>query len=135
MLGEILYEETGRTTGMRVLAPEGSDVIVEVSLQTQGLISGVSEMCFWTNHCKVRADGTMYGEGNGYMAIQGGDIIRLVSQGSCKAAEPDGTVRYRGAVYFHTNSEKWKHLNGGVGVHHYDIDPAGNSVHKIWEWK
>ena len=44
-------------------------------------------------------------------------------------------MAYRGSLYFHTNSDKYSYLNTIAGVHEYDVDPQGNTVAKIWEWK
>lgn len=135
MLGDILYEEKGKTTGVRVLTPEGNDVRVEVSLQAQGKIFGVQETSMWTYWSKTRTDGTIYGEGQGFMTTQDGDVVHLTGSGACKAAGADGSIRYRGAVYFHTASPRLSKLNGVVGVHEYDVDAEGNTSAKIWEWK
>ena len=43
MLGELIFEEKGTTTGVRVLSAEAAVVKVEVTLQTQGKIKGVDE--------------------------------------------------------------------------------------------
>ena len=48
MLGDLLYEEQGKTIGMRVLSSEGGEVKMEVSLQTEGQINGISEKSLWT---------------------------------------------------------------------------------------
>jgi len=135
MLGDILYEERGKTTGVRVLTPEGNDVRVEVSLQAQGMILGVQETSMWTYWSKTRTDGTIYGEGQGFMTTKDGDVIHLTGSGACKAAGADGSIRYRGAVYFHTTSARMSKLNGMVGVHEYDVGAEGNTSAKIWEWK
>lgn len=135
MLGELLYEETGKTTGMRVLSSEGGEVKVEVSLQSQGQINGVSETSLWTYWSKTRADGTMIGEGTGFMTTAEGDVIHLKGSGTAKSARDDGSVSYRGAIYFETRSEKFAGLNGAAGVHEYEVDAEGNTAIKVWEWK
>jgi hypothetical protein len=135
MLGELLYEEKGKTIGMRVLASEGGELKVEITLQTEGKILGQPERSTWTYWSKSRADGTIYGEGAGFMVTQGGDIVHLTGSGAAKSMGADGSIRYRGAVYFHTKSEKLSKLNGAVGVHEYDVDGEGNTVAKVWEWK
>ena len=135
MLGDLLYEEKGETTGLRVLSSEGGEVKVEVSLQANGRIHGVSETSLWTYWSKTRSDGTLYGEGTGFMTTADGDVIHLAGSGAAKSAGPDGSVNYRGAIYFHTGSEKFASLNGAVGVHEYNVDVEGNAVIKVWEWK
>ena len=126
MLGDLLYEEKGETTGLRVLSSEGGEVKVEVSLQAEGQIHGVSETSLWTYWSKTRSDGTIYGEGTGFMTTADGAVINLKGTGAAKSAGPDGSVSYRGTIYFHTSSEKFASLNGAVGVHEYEVDAEGN---------
>ena len=135
MLGELLYEEKGETTGLRVLSSEGGEVKVEVNLRTEGQLDGVSETSLWTYWSITRSDGTIYGEGTGFMTTANGDLIHLKGTGAAKSAGADGSVSYRGTIYFHTSSEKFTSLNGAVGVHEYEVDAEGNAVIKVWEWK
>ena len=150
MLGDLLYEEKGATTGLRVLSSEGGEVKVEISFQAKGQIRGhvrrsfvrrergdhgVSETSLWTYSSITRSDGTIYGEGTGFMTTKDGDVIHLTGSGAAKSAGPDGSINYRGAIYFHTSSEKFASLNGAVGVHEYHVDAEGNAVIKVWEWK
>lgn len=135
MLGEILFEEKGTASGIRVLSLEHGETTVEVSLQTQGSIRGVAETSLWTYWSKTRADGSIYGEGKGFMTTEDGDVIHMVGSGAAKAPGPDGVIHYRGAVYFNTASARFSHLNGTVGVHEYDVDAQGNTAAKVWEWK
>jgi hypothetical protein len=135
MLGDILYEEKGKTTGVRVLSSDGGEVTVEVTLQTQGRILGMEESSLWTYSSKTRADGTIVGEGKGFMTTKDGDVVNLIGSGGAKARGSDGSVHYRGVIYFHTRSQKLSNLNGATGVFEYDVDAAGNTVAKVWEWK
>ena len=135
MLGDLLYEEQGKTIGMRVLSSEGGEVKVEVSLQAEGQIQGVSEKSLWTYWSITRSDGTIYGEGTGFMTTADGDVVHLKGTGPAKSAGADGSVSYRGTIYFHTSSEKLASLNGATGVHEYEVDAEGNAMIKVWEWK
>ena len=47
----------------------------------------------------------------------------------------DGSVSYRGSIYYQTSAPKWARLNGIAGVFEYDVDPQGNAKSQIWEWK
>lgn len=135
MLGDILIEETGKTLGVRVLESEPGAVTMEVTVQTEGRLLGVSEATVWTYWSKTRADGSMYGEGKGVMTTKDGDVIGLIGQGTAKAAGPDGIIHYRGAIYFHTAAAKYVRLNGSAGVHEYDVSASGTLTTKVWEWK
>jgi len=60
-------------------------------------------------------------KGTGSTTTQDGATIHLRAQGAAKATL-DGSIAYRGAVYFQTNAEKYAHLNSISGVHEYDVD-------------
>lgn len=47
----------------------------------------------------------------------------------------DGSVSYRGAIYFRTDSPKLAQLNSIAGIFEYQVSPDGKSIGKIWEWK
>jgi hypothetical protein len=89
----------------------------------------------WTYSSKTRADGSIYGEGKGFMTTKDGDVIQMLGSGAAKAPGADGIVHYRGAIYFNTASKKFSDLNGAVGVHEYDVTPDGKTSAKVWEWK
>ena len=46
-----------------------------------------------------------------------------------------GAVTYRGALTFETISPALGSLNGIAGAFEFDVDAAGNTQTKIWEWK
>ena len=88
MLGELLYEETGNTTGLRVLPPEGGAVNLEVSLQAAGRIQGVEHTSMWTYVSTTRADGSIFGEGRGVLTTADGDVLHLVARASDQSGDP-----------------------------------------------
>ena len=133
MLGEVIYEETGTTSGIRVLSSEGGETTLEISLQTQGKILGVEQSCMWTYRSTTRSDGSIYGEGKGVMTTKDGDVIHLLGSGAAKSTK-DVSVAFRGSIYFQTTAEKYAHLNTIAGVHEYEVDSEGNAVNKVWEW-
>jgi len=108
---------------------------MEVTVQTEGRLLGVAETTLWTYWSKTRSDGSMYGEGKGVMTTKDGDTIGLVGSGAAKRAGPDGTIHYRGAIYFNTAAPKFVRLNGSAGVHEYELSASGTLTTKVWEWK
>jgi hypothetical protein len=48
---------------------------------------------------------------------------------------PTGAVSYRGILFYRTTSQKLARLNNACGVFEYDVDAAGNTTSKVWEWK
>ena len=135
MLGELIYEEAGTITGTRVLEPGGEESLVEVDLRSEGTIQGVKETTLWTYWSATRADGSIYGEGDGIMTTEHGDIIRLIGSGTAAVGAPGSGISYRGSIYFHTNSDRFSHLNSIMGAHEHEVAPDGSATVKVWEWK
>jgi hypothetical protein len=50
---------------------------------------------------------------------------------------PGRKISFRGSVYYRTSSTEGKlaSINNLVGVFEYEVDEAGNSRAKVWEWK
>lgn len=134
MLGDLLLEETGTTTGMRVLSQDDSGTVMEVTLQTQGTICGVEETTLWTYSSTMHADGSISGEGIGMLTTANGDVLRLTGSGSAPGFNADGTLSYRGAIYIRTTSEGFAQLHGTAGVYEYDVNPDGTASTKMWAW-
>jgi len=134
MLGELLYEETGNVTGIKVLPPEGGAVVLEVSLQAAGRFQGVEHTSIWTYKSMTRTDGSIFGEGRGVLTTATGDVVHLLGRGSDQSGVPGSPTRFRGAFHFQTNSEKFARLNGIAAVYEYDIEVDGSTKGKIWEW-
>ena len=136
-LGDLVLEETGTVTGIRVLSNDASGSKVEISMRTTGTIRGVAESSLWTYSQLTRPDGSIYGEGEGVMTTQDGDVIQWKGSGSGKVAAPGDTinVRFVSMIFSHTASVKYADLNSiGLAVHH-DVAADGSTVGKGWEWK
>ena len=65
---------------------------------------------------------------------QDGESITWTGTGVGKFG-PGGSVSYRGMLFFRTTSEKLARLNNACGAFEYEVDPSGNTVSKVWEWK
>lgn len=46
-----------------------------------------------------------------------------------------GAVGYRGILYYRTASKKLARLNTAPAVFEFEVDGAGNTHSKAWEWK
>ena len=134
MLGDLLYEETGNVTGIRVLPPEEGAAVLEVGLRAAGRIQGVEHTSIWTYTSTTRADGSIFGQGRGVLTTADGDVVHLVGRASDHSRGPGSPTRYRGAFHFQTNSEKFARLNGIAAVFEYDVEADGSTKGKIWEW-
>ena len=134
-LGDLLVEETGTVTGIRVLSNDASGSKVEISMRTTGTIRGVAESTLWTYSQLTRPDGSLYGEGEGVTTTQDGDVIQWKGSGSGQVAAPGDTINFFSAAFAHTESVKYADLNSIGLVCHYDVAADGSTVCKGWEWK
>jgi hypothetical protein len=107
---------------------------METSIQATGTLLGVNETDTGTYSAIVRADGTLYGEGQGVIMGKGGEMATWVGQG-VGAIKKDGSVSYRGAVYHQTATPTWLRLNSVAAIFEYEVDTQGNCRSEIWEWK
>jgi len=132
MLGELIGETTGKRIARRVLSTDPPKV--EVSFEDSGKILGVNSTGFGTYTAVVRADGTIYGEGEGVTTTQDGEMLTWKGSGLGKFKE-HGAISYRGILYYRTTSEKMARLNTVPGIFEYEVDAQGNTHTKAWEWK
>ena len=132
MLGELIGETTGRRLVRRALSVDPPTV--EVSFEDSGKMLGVNVNGFGTYSSVVRNDGSIYGEGQGVMITQDGEMISWKGSGVGKFKEK-GAVSYRGILYYQTASQKLARLNSAAGVFEYEVDPEGKTQTKVWEWK
>lgn len=137
MLGQLLFESRGRTTGQRVLSVENGIPKLEVSISGTGIFTGSLEVTTtWTYWTIVRFDGTSYSEGQGVIVTRDGrDVATATGRAEGKKVE-SGKMRYVGAIFYETQSKnKLAFLNHLVGVNEYEVDASGNYEHRLWEWK
>ncbi len=135
MLGDLIYEHKGKVTGQRVL--DVSPPRVETSFSDIGTLKGgitVSEMgTYWS---EARSPGILYGEVIGITMTNDGTEIATWKGAGIGRMSGAGKVSFRGAIYWSTTSNgKLAPLNNVVGVFEYEIDEAGNTSSKVWEWK
>ena len=133
MLGDLIGEFHGKTTGLRVLDAEG--LKTESSATETGKVLGHGTNLNYTFQGSLQADGTISGEGRGFLMTDDGELVTWRGSGVGKFTGPGGATSWRGAVYFQTNSKKLSRLNATVGVYEYEIDASQNSHGKFWEWK
>ena len=137
MLGDLICEERGKVTGLRVLSHEGEGPKVESSFQGSGKMLGIEESdmgTYWTI-VRTHGSGTMYGEGNGVLMTKGGEMVTWSGNGVGRFTGQGSGVTFRGVVYYQTASERLARLNGLAGIYEYETDAAGDVTLKVWEWK
>ena len=134
MLGDKLGGETGKVTSQRVLPNPGGSPKMETSVQATGTLLGVNETDTGTYSSVLRPDGTVYGEGQGIVMGTGGEMATWIGQ-AVGTIGKDGSVSYRGAVYYQSSSPAWSRLNSVAAVFEYQVDIQGNTRYEAWEWK
>ena len=132
MLGDLLGESKGRRIVRRVLSTD--PLTIEVSFEDTGTMLGVATNGTGTYTSEGRPDGSLYGEGQGVMITADGEPILWKGSGAGKIVA-GGAVSYRGILYYRTSSQKLARLNNACGVFEYEVDAAGNTTAKVWEWK
>lgn len=134
MLGDKIGEETGKVTVRRVLPSQGAGPMMETSFQVEGSILGVAHKSTGTYSSVMRPDGSLLGSGQGIVMNAEGGGATWVGQG-VGTLKKDGSVSYRGAIFYQTASLQWARLNTVAAVFEYEVDAQGNTKAAIWEWK
>ncbi|MFF8376257.1 hypothetical protein ACF07V_09040 [Streptomyces sp. NPDC015661] len=134
MLGEELGTITGETTGIRVLSTDGGHAVTETSVQATGTLLGAAVKDMATYESVLRADGTLFGEGQGITMTQGGDTITWHGTGVGRF-NGSGGVDWRGALFYETAAADFVRLNGVAAVFEYAVEESGKVTGTVWEWK
>lgn len=134
MLGEKLGEELGQLTGTRVLPTENGAPVVEVSFEANGTLFDEHVSDIGTYRSVLRPDGTLYGDGQGVIMTESGAGITWKGNGVGQFTGRGNGVRWRGAIYFQTASEKFARLNKAPGIFEFETDETGKAESKTWEW-
>jgi|SRR5271166_5849915 len=132
MLGALIGETTGKRIVRRVLSTDPPTV--EVTFEDSGHMVGVPTTGMGTYTSVVNPDGSIFGDGEGITMTKDGEVITWTGTGAGKFGEA-GAVSYRGMLFFRTTSQELSHLNNACGAFEYEVDSAGGTVSKIWEWK
>jgi hypothetical protein len=133
MLGENIGEGRGKRTVRRVLsaAPQFK---IEVTFEDMTRLLGVDGMNIGTYVSSPKPDGSIHGEGEGVFQTMEGDLVTWKGIGVGRFGTA-GSVSYRGSVSYATTSTKLASLNAISAIFEFDVDAAGNTQSKFWEWK
>lgn len=135
MLGEMIGEEQGKITGMRVLPSDGTSPKIEVSFQANGKLIGVETTNMGTYISTLMPTGVFYGVGQGISMTKDGDAIPWTGSGVGKPTGKGTAASWRGSIYFQTSSPRFARLNDVAVLFEYEVDENGNTADKLWEWK
>src|SRR5262245_11840548 len=114
MLGDLIYQSSGKRTSRRITAVEPT-FSVEVSFEDAGKMLGIDGFNVGTYSSSNRADGTLMGQGKGVFATGAGDFVTWYGVGT-GTLQPNGSVSYRGSLVYNTASPKFTKLNSVAGV-------------------
>ena len=132
MLGEQIGETKGKRLVRRVISIDPPTA--EVSFEDKGQIVGIPTTGMGTYTSAVRPDGSIFGNGQGMSLTNDGEAITWTGSGLGKFG-PGGSVSYRGMLFLQTASQKLARVNNVCVAFEYDVDPDGNTISKMWEWK
>jgi hypothetical protein len=132
MLGNQIGESKGKRLVRRVLSV--TPATAEVSFEDTGMLLGIKTTGMGTYTSTVRADGSIFGQGQGMNMTDDGEAVTWTGTGLGKFG-PGGSVSYRGMLFLQTSSQKLASLNNACAAFEYDVDPSGQTVSKLWEWK
>ena len=131
MLGNLIGETRGKRIVRRVLS--ATPARIEVTFEDAGKMLGVEVNGLGTYTSEIRADGSIYGEGQGLYLTATGEGLAWKGSGLGRFGE-GGAISYRGILYYQSTSSKFAKLNTVTGVFEYEIDPKGETQAKVWEW-
>ncbi|HLY41155.1 MAG TPA: hypothetical protein VKR52_08060 [Terracidiphilus sp.] len=106
----------------------------EVTFEDSGKMFGVPVTGMGTYTSVVRADGSIFGNGQGLTTTDEGEGVTWTGTGVGHFG-PGGSVSYRGMLFFRTTSKKLARLNNACGAFEYEVDAKGATISKMWEWK
>jgi hypothetical protein len=135
-LGNLIYQHKGKITSQTVL--EGPTV--QTSFSSNGTISGgvtnVSVTEIGTYTTTPRTNGVFYGEGQGVITNENGEMVTWDSQ-EIGNMSPGGEILFRGSIFFRTLSPTGSlgFLDNVVGVFTFQVDPSGNTMVRVLELK
>ncbi len=138
MLGEKIYEWTGKVQAQRILPADAEGPRMEVTfagpLQGHGRLASFKGMGTATYIAVARPDGIFRGEGQAVVMASKGDGFTIHGMGLGKLK--GGKFTYRGSVTFRSGASKLSWLNGVLGVYEYEQDMSTQEVtFTCYEWK
>jgi hypothetical protein len=132
MLGEQIGEFTGQVISTRVLEDVGFGPRTEVTDHQVGTLCGVQVEETVTYLSTMRPNGTIAGNGTGFVVAANGQTATFQGHGVGRFTGP-GQVAYRGAIFYETASEELSRLNGIAAVFEYNV-AGGKSESRLFEW-
>ena len=133
MLGDKIGDFEAQIIGTKVLSTD--PLRVEVTAQGTATLLGTETTEIVTYWSEMRPDGSLYGEGEGVNMTSDGQVATFKAAGIGHPTGEGMGARFRGAVYYHTTSEKLADLNRVACVYEYEVDAEGRARAELFEWK
>lgn len=134
MLGEKIADGTGKVISQRVLPNPGGLPTMETSFQGTGKLMGLAANETGTYSAVLRADGTLFGQGQGIVLGPQGEVASWTGNG-VGLPQKDGSIKYRGAIYYESKSPTWSRLTSIAALFEYEVDAHGLTKGQVFEWK
>ena len=138
MLGEKIFEWTGKVQGQRVLSADVEGPRMEITfagpLQGHGRLAPFKGMGTATYIAVARPDGIFQGGGQGI--VMAADGAGFTIDGFGRGRLRGGKFTYRGALTFRSTAPNLSWVNEVVGVFEYEQDINTQEVtFTCYEWK
>jgi hypothetical protein len=145
-IGELLYEEKGKQTGIRVLESVMSVPVAEISGLGSLKFEGIGINTVWTMRVRLADDGISFVKGHGIMYGENSEVASYVIEGITKPNNSGGSSS-RGSFKMtttiealingtsKTNDKKLVLLTNKILVYELEQDEGGDYSLKTWEWK
>ncbi|HYD59394.1 MAG TPA: hypothetical protein VEC35_03525 [Noviherbaspirillum sp.] len=135
MLGEMIGEDQGKITSVRVLPFNGQSPQTEVSFQSAGNLVGVQTTQVGTYISTLMPTGVFNGTGQGIVMTQDGDTAIWTGSGVGTPKGKGLAASWRGSIFFQTTAQRLSGLNKFATMFEFEVDENGNTTGKFWEWK
>lgn len=135
MLGEMMGEEKGRITGVRVLPSDAASPRLEVSFQGAGKLFGQEITEIGSYVSTLMPSGSFNGVGQGLITTQQGDVASWTGTGVGRSTGSGMAASWRGSICYQTHSQALARLNKIAGIFEFEVDENGNTLGKTWEWR
>jgi hypothetical protein len=129
-------EEHGEPMGFRVLPDEGKGQWIEISARSQGKFLGEKSTNLLTYKFTSKPDGSLVGEGQGFVYLDDGSTASWVATGEgTQKGGPGGPQSWKVVTHFRNGTGKYATVMGRPIYAEYEVDQAWKSQARIFDTK
>ncbi len=135
-IGEPFYQQNDRTVSQKAVVVNGMNAS-EVSFSGTGVANGINFTDIGKALIIPRSSGATYIQGNAVITTGNSSEKATYAFQEIGHLDPkDGMIKANGAAFFGSNpTGKLAFLSNIVAIYQDQIDKAGNSNMRAWEWK